>query len=111
MMSWDAESKRAWCKANPEKVREYARRYNTKHRKKVRKMHRKYYLKNKEEILEKNRKYRSMHREYYEQYNSYMNARVDANAYFMEYYDHNIILAELDIQCKYRTMIEKKVFE
>lgn len=110
-MSWDAESKRAWCKANPEKVREYARRYNKKHAKKVKKKRREYYLKHKEELLEKNRRYRCMHRDYYDKYNSYMNARAESQAYFMEYYDHNIILAELDIQCQYRTMIERKVFE
>ena len=74
-------------------------------------MHRKYFLEHKEEILEKNRRYRCMHREYYHKYDSYMNKRADAQAYFMEYYDHNIILAELDIQCQYRTMIERKVFE
>lgn len=110
-MGWTYEQKKAWNKANPEKIREYNRRYNKKHSRKVKKKHHEYYLKHKEEMLEKNRSYRYSHRYCYEKFCSYMNARADACAYFMEYYDHNIILAELDIQCKYRTMIEKKVFE
>lgn len=110
-MAWDYERKKIWNAANPEKVREYARRYNKKHAKKVKKMHHNYYLKHREELLEKNRKYRCVHREYYHKYDSYRNNCADSQAYFMEYYDHNIILAELDIQCRYRTMIERKVFE
>lgn len=110
-MGWTYEQKKAWNEANPEKIREYNRRYRMKHAKKLKIRHHNYYLKNKEHIRDLSHNYTILHPEYYAKRISYINKRADACAYFMEYYDHNIILAELDIQCKYRTMIEKKVFE
>lgn len=111
MGKWTYEQKKIWNAKNPDKVREYRKRYEAKHAKEIKRKRREYYCKNKEDILEKNRIYRLSHPEYYDKHYSYICNRTDYSAYYMEFYDHNIILAELDIQCKYRTMIERKVFE
>lgn len=110
-MGWTYEQKKAWNEANPEKIREYNKRYRMKHIKEIKIRKHEYYVKNKEYLSKQNRIYRISHPEYGLQFNFYILNRAEASAYFMEYYDHNIILAELDIQCKYRTMIERKVFE
>ena len=111
MSTWDKEKKKEWRRKNPEKCREYERRYREKHAAKIRKQCKKYYQKNKEAVLESNKRYRTKHPEYYHKFRKMMDKTIHNRAIAFEDYDLNIELAQLDIQCEIRTKIERKVFE
>ena len=66
---------------------------------------------NKEYLAKRSRIYRRSHPEFNEKFISYIDNKLERSFYFMEYYGDNVILAELDIQCIYRTKLERGVIE